>query len=535
MKLASFAIALVAAAATAALAAPTGGAEAGAEAPPPGIVPASVTLRDVLERNANAVGTPRPDKAVREVWAYQRADVQGHETTYSIGDDFRTDLTLGKTHESRGRYHGKDWFQSYNGYTVVSTGLHRRDELADRALSAATSAPAGVTLLGESADPAAFVVKVAPPGGRVEYRFYDTTTYLLVRRERAVEGRRIVIRYDDFRPTLGRTLPWHEVDTDGRQFNEEERTREAISLEPPDEARVQIPPDARSPLSLAAPKVSLPAQIIADRIIVTVEMAGHKVNLQLDSGASGILLDRSIADALKFESFGKSTEATAGAYTATRTLVPRMDIGGATLSDIEVETAPFVQYTNGTPVAGLLGFDFIAGCVVRIDYQNKTVDAIDPGTFVAPAGAIRVPIRLDDAVPAVLADVGGAEAPGFIVDTGADRSMLFTDFVAAHPLETSDRGLGAAMLTSFPFIGNISGVGGEVKVRPVQVASLGLASISLPNWLFLAISTEARSFEGEDFDGLLGQDVLRNFTLYLDYRHAAIYLEPNARFHQRWG
>jgi hypothetical protein len=34
---------------------------------------------------------------------------------------------------------------------------------------------------------------------------------------------------------------------------------------------------------------------------------------------------------------------------------------------------------------------------------------------------------------------------------------------------------------------------------------------------------------------LIGQDVLRNFDLYLDYHHVTMYLVPNERYRTRWG
>ena len=43
------------------------------------------------------------------------------------------------------------------------------------------------------------------------------------------------------------------------------------------------------------------------------------------------------------------------------------------------------------------------------------------------------------------------------------------------------------------------------------------------------------SFELEDYDGLIGQDFLRNFDVYLDYPHSTVYLVPNDRFRSRWG
>lgn len=507
--------------------------------PPLGVATTTTSLTEVLNAARTAAGThPASPREISEKWTVKTNDLSGTETYLELGDDYRSDSNVGKLHSAEGRVHGKSWHQNYNGYVVVETGVHRRDETNTSALAHALQGNvAGVSVIGEVADPPAYVVKVAPADGRVEYRFYDKNTHLLVRTERAVEGQRVVTVYDDFRTTDGVTRAWHIRRGDGRPYNDEDSRLESLDQTTPiDPARFEIPQDVRAPFSPPGRRVKLPAKIIDDRIIVTAEMGRHRVNFQLDTGASTILLDRSVTDALNIASFGKQTEATAGAYVATKAIVPKMTIGQLVLTDIVVETAPFSFYGDEhTPVAGLLGFDFIAGSVLAIDYEAGSLEAIDSATFAPPEGAIVIPIRLDDEVPIVAARVGGAEGSHFILDTGADRSMLFSDFVGAHPVETTDRGLGEAMLASFPFLSNVSGVGGRMRVRPVQVSSLGVGSLTLPRWLFEVLQNEERSFEGEDFDGLIGQDVLRNFVVYLDYRHAKIYLTPNERYRQRWG
>ena len=141
---------------------------------------------------------------------------------------------------------------------------------------------------------------------------------------------------------------------------------------------------------------------------------------------------------------------------------------------------------------------------------------------------------MDDGVPIVEVRIGEATAKNFVVDTGADRSMIFSGFAAAHPHDVSDQGLGEEMTAaSPPFVDNISGVGGKVQVRPVQVSALSIGTIRLPDWLF-EVSQNAPSFEGDDYDGLIGQDVLRNFDVYLDYAHQVLYSAPNERYRQRW-
>jgi hypothetical protein len=72
--------------------------------------------------------------------------------------------------------------------------LHVRGDVDRDALAAPSPAQAGVSLLGRSVDPPAYVVKVAPSNGRPELLFYDTSTYLVVLREETFPARRAVTR-----------------------------------------------------------------------------------------------------------------------------------------------------------------------------------------------------------------------------------------------------------------------------------------------------------------------------------------------------
>ena len=68
----------------------------------------------------------------------------------------------------------------------------------------------GVQLIGQVDDPVkAFVVKLAPTGGREEYLFFDRTSGLLVRDQELRDGQRLVTTYEDFRPLDGAVRAWH--------------------------------------------------------------------------------------------------------------------------------------------------------------------------------------------------------------------------------------------------------------------------------------------------------------------------------------
>jgi len=507
-------------------------------APPFGILPTSMTLARLMRLHQSAVGSaPTTGGRTRvEARTYLRAELQGTQTRVESPAGYLEETTLGPFHTAHGSLHGKSWMQNENGLTRELSDLHQRDAIDRAALANASDPKSGVSLLGEVTAPvAAYVVRVFPPGGRVEYLFYDRASYLLVRSERQVVNRRVVTTYDDFRDTGGWREAWHIHASNGLAYDDEDWRLQSLSFGAVVDEKSFAQPQSRGTVMLGQQSTALPATLSGDRVILTAELGGHKVNLQLDSGAAGILLDRSVADAVHVTSYGRLTQDVAGEFTASPALIPVMAIGGATMNNVAVETAPYGDRTyDGYPVAGLLGYDFIAGCVVHIDYLNKKVEAIDAGSFSAPQGAFALPIRLDDGVPVVSARVGSATANAFIVDTGADRSVIFSGFARAHAADVSESGVSETMTNILPFPEKSHGVGGSIETRIAQVPSLGLGPLTFPNWRF-DVTQNALAFEDEDYDGLIGQDVLRNFDVYLDYHDLKIYLLPNERYRQRWG
>jgi hypothetical protein len=499
---------------------------------PDGIVPSTMTIELLRSERAHAAGPSLPPSFV-EHWHLTQDGMDGTMIVAQRGNDERTDVVLNEQLRSAdGVLQGREWQQNSNGEITYPQGFHRRGDISASALRTMTS---GVKLLGIlPGTPEMYVVRVDPPGGRLEYVYFDASTFLIDRIDEALDGSRQEFTYSDYRSAGGHLVPWHVHTLDVKTGVERDRTLTSIDLDAVPDAALAIPA-ASSPLVLAHSPAALPAHILSDRIVLTVHIKGRAVNLLLDSGAGGITIDPGILDALKISRFGKSTGTMAGNYAMSHAIVPEIDLGDATLHNIAVDAIPFTMWGDEhTPIAGLIGFDFLDTAAYKIDYVNGTVTAMDDASFAPPAGAYEQTIALDDNVPVVSATIGATLGEHFVLDTGADRSALYSQFVHDHPQAATDQGLGTQLRDAFPFETAFSGVGGKVSYRPVQVAPFAFGGVSFRNWLFNA-TYDAASFEGEDYDGLIGQDVLRYFDVYLDYPHNRIYLVPNSRYTDRFG
>lgn len=505
--------------------------------PPSGISPATMSLTDVLLKNRTAVGSLRSGTPPTrdERWTVTAGSLAGTLHYVESGSDWRQDETLGPSTTADGTSGGRHWRMNSNGQVAFGNDIHQQSAVDAMALR--NPAHPGVTLLGRTASPVdAYVVKVDPPGGRLEYLFFDAKTFLVDRAERIVAGRRVTTTYENYQATNNVVEAWHVRVNDGLPNNDVDRVMQSLTIGTPVAAEaVAIPTNAPPIMAPPPAPTSVPAEIDADQIVVQTTMGGHKVDFLMDSGAGGIVIDKNVVEALGIKEYGKYTGETAGTYTSSEVILPKISIGSLTLENVHADSLPFFQMsTSGRPIAGLLGYDFIADAVWHVDYAHGTLEVIPAATFSPPAWARPIDVSFYDFVPTVTATLAGLTVPTFIVDTGADRSVIFSRYREAHSAQLTDRGLGEAIEAANPFVSKMSGVGGRIEYRPLQAGPLVFGPWTFPKWLFY-VTQNAAAFEFEDYDGLIGQDMLRNFDVYLDYPHSKIYLVPNDRFRQRWG
>ena len=501
--------------------------------PPSGIVATKATLAQVLAAYDESTGTlPKGVTTSREIDTINAYGESGTYTEIDSGDDYIETTQLGPVTTSSGSYHGHAWRQNENGYTRTVSGIHEEEQRSDVALTRAIKGEnlGSVRLLGEVESPErAYVVDVDPSAGRHEWLFIDASTGRLFRREESRLGHRIVWTFDDFRTIDGQTTPWHQHLFDGFAGNDVDwQTKQLTyggSVAP---SELAIPP-TRSPLHFpeGVSHVRLPARIEDGSVIVRASINGRGLDFKLDSGTSGIALDADVASQLGLKRFGESTHAVAGTFEAANALVPQMRIGDLTLDDIDVSALPFhYQQDPDTKVVGLLGYDFLAGAVVKVDYYDGTVEAFDPASFVPPSGTVYpLTLKLDDAVPTVSASLGDTNGNDFIVDTGSTLVVLFQGFAEKHATELPAVSYTIADKTYYPLV-TAEGVGGVFELQPATVKHF-IAGASLDEFRVYDIVSSVADFQGEDQNGLIGYQFLRYFDVYFDYKDSLVLLQPN--------
>lgn len=488
-----------------------------AEWMPPGLQPTRTTLAEVLAANARATGPPAPAFARRrERWTYASRALRLSVAVAVKGDDFRADIALGGVPYAAGRRHGVGWRADGNGIAHATLSDLQGDALDRLPQSPFGWSAADCALAGETrgADPA-WVIEDRPPRDKPHWFFVDEASGLIVREVTREGARTVVTAFERFEPSAGGLRPrrWHVADGDPEHaLDVTVDTFEPAAL---DDAAVAPPPPRRvfAPPAPSAAALVLPARFDGQRVWVDVDLGlPRPVPFVLDTGTASIVLDRGLAARL-------------GPRPALEhASVPRMAAGAFAARDVSVLALPL------RGLAGILGYDFFFGHVVRIDYPHRRVevwphdsaDAVfaDPRTTVLAA-------NVAEGLPLVAASIGPAGGTRFALDTGSDRLVVLDPFerrnaseIAAHwsPARFS-RGSETDTLTYLE---------GSVRAQARRVAAFSLGALRLgPATVAAQVANDRPDALDIPLDGIVGTDELARFDCWFDYDDGRIGLRPH--------
>jgi len=483
----------------------------------PALARAEEALPTADQIRANVRAAEHEPNAYRETVVTTSSD--GTTTTERRlvrGADERTIDDNPPFHAEDGFVHGEHWRQDENGVTL--------DDRADPGHAKPEAVTTTVTRARTPAGAYAIATLNAKGWGRKEY--IDPVTWHVLRRERIIATGTQTTTYDDVRDDHGRVFAhrWHLDNTVSRTTSDSHVTEYA----PGDvsDAELQRPPSRRTLVEFPAgtTTVDLPTSF-AEHVYVAVRVGGMDVEFVLDSGASGLVVDASVARLIGLQRYGEHGHVLAGRSTFARAIVPELRVGTLAMHDVMVGVVP-LGWTGkpGGRIGGLLGFDFLAQLGVTIDYENKRVTVVPGSAYVAPSApqTTALAARLGRGIPLVTVSLDGAVAERMGLDTGGAGSFLLFDyFTRRNPNALHDEdgvlfGDGPQQL----------GVGGAFATKPAFVRRLELGDVQAANVIGYRVTSE-RSY-AQEIDGVIGDRVLRWFTIGFDYAHERIYLTPNA-------
>ncbi len=278
-------------------------------------------------------------------------------------------------------------------------------------------------------------------------------------------------------------------------------------------------------------KVVIPFHYQHNFILLDVRLFGlYPVKLIFDTGAEHVILfKREYSDVLqipydrRIPIMGSDLSREIYALVVRNSLIQIGDLPAMPNDLLVMEENYFdLDEMVGAPIAGLIGGGFFKNLIVNIDYKKHRLVLIDPLQFEPPKDFIGLPIQIRTNKPYVNAEAklldGTSVQVDLLIDTGAGVPLLLhnNSNAALHLPDNYIRGkLGM-------------GLGGFLEGFIGRIENLSVGDVEFPYVLtsFQDIDSTLLLDKDRFRNGLVGNQLLSRFNIYLDYLHGQIYLKP---------
>ena len=432
-------------------------------------------------------------------------------TTFHRGADVRAVVDRGPIRTEQGFYRWTRWHQDANGLTVID----------DRVAAGVPPATTATVVKRVTAPVSGYLVESLDANGYGTRQFIDPETYAVMRTERIDAGGTVVTSNEAFAVFGARRLPARWTISDSRTNATVTETRTDYREGAVTEGDVATPPICRTLVQFpaGAASVKLPVRFVGDRVYVQVTVGGRDLDFVLDTGESGISISEDVARELGLPLFNKSAQFQAGRFAQFDTLAPSVEIGQLAMHDIVMTTIPQLPALPKSELfAGILGFDFLAELGVTIDYAHRTVTVAPALRWRAPRGpdVVELPVHLMTGTPLVRVALNGQVGERFVLDTGANTSLLITSaFARRHGA------LFAGPAQRAPY----NGIGGSFDVNRYVMRDVAIARIAFRD---VSVLRADASDPYATVDGIIGTNLLHFFTVDLHYADGMVYLTRNS-------
>jgi len=359
----------------------------------------------------------------------------------------------------------------------------------------------------------------------VRLRYFNADTFLQVKAVDPQESFEVHTLVSDYREVGGVKIPFHR-EADILPIGQKQVidiTKYEVNV-PIDPGFFDPPEQDAQDFSFANGEVaeSVSFDYILDHLYLDVTISGLRSTWVLDTGASATVVDSTFAAEIGLPPIGKAKAIGAGG-TVDIDLVtlPPLRIQGIRLDEQRVGSLPVRQLfaRRGIEIAGILGYDFLSRFVTRIDYANTTISFYHPESFEYAGDGAIIEAPLTHRLFNLPVTLDGVHQGDWTLDIGASITTFQYPFAEEH---------GLLELKGVERI--VGGAGGHIQARVSEFESVELGGYTVERPLILVPLENVGAFSFERGMGVLGNNILRRFILYLDYANQRIILEKGSDF-----
>jgi hypothetical protein len=452
----------------------------------------------------------------------------------------RTETTLGPLAMTQGDNGQFQWVVDQNGKVQKMTSPDettiRRRQIRELMAEYAYAVPASQVFkvsfdgLEGSGSEECYVVKIANKMNVDTYTLYiNTKTFL---QDKAVfvediESRTVV--YSDYREVDGLMVPFWTQETQHQTGQSFVITLTQYVSNPEVETSQFEPPEERAKdyeFIGGTSAENIPFDYVGGHLYIPVNTGGKERPWVLDTGAAMTVLNRAFAEELGLELEGsmKGREA-GGVAEATFTKMPPFRIANI---QFQSQTAAVIDMSDlirglGVEVVAVLGYDFLARFVTKVDFAAELVSFYDPETFEYSGDGHTIDIHIQNSLFEVPAILDGTHSGIWLLDLGAAGTFLDGCYALREGYAARKGKLGMG-----------HGATKEFQTKSVICDSIQFAGFTLykPEIDFSYGGTDT-VFTADQI-GVLGSNVFRNFILYIDYAGERLIVEKGGKFNQPW-
>ncbi len=250
------------------------------------------------------------------------------------------------------------------------------------------------------------------------------------------------------------------------------------------------------------------------------------LNFVLDTGSGGISLDSATCHDLKVrkEKSNILIKGIAGVRAVEFAYNHTLKLPGVEVKNLDFHINDYDILTSvyGIKIDGIIGYSFLHRYMVIIDYEKQRLDIWSNGSFRYPRGGYTLHPRFSTlpVQPVSLKERKRNINSNFYFDTGAGLCFLMSDnFAGDSSVFNSSKKL-------YPTLAQ--GLGGKANM---QVTTLHQVKIGpyrfrdVPTYVF---DDPYNATSYPQVSGLIGNDLMRRFTVILNYAKSEIFIKPNS-------
>lgn len=369
------------------------------------------------------------------------------------------------------------------------------------------------------------VVSITPQGGRRFDLWIGATSHRIERMIEISATDTTTSIFSDWRTVNGVSVPFAERDSIGDTQYDKHIITVAIDF-PTQVSAAQFAPPPPPPPDFAfaggVDRVTLPFALDNNHIYLAAQINGKAATVVFDTGSTNYLYSESSARlgvhaaGARPESGGGEQEESAGVA-----MIDSLSLGALTLRQqlFEVAASGGWPAIEGVPSDGAVGYEIAKRVPVIIDYARREITFVRPDAFRAPAHP-PITFRFMEELPEIDGNIDGISAH-LLLDTGSRGTVNFTGrFITANNL-----------FEKYPARWEATtgwGVGGASRSSLARAHTLVLGDQTLAAPVIELTAQKKGALANGYFDGNVGGEILRRFTVTLDYAHMQLWLEPNA-------